>query len=280
MRCLVIGATGKTGVPLVRALADRGVAVRAASRHPAAGAAGAVENVRFDWSDRATWRPALRDVDGLYVVGPYAEPDAAVLVRDLIDAAPRVRRVVLLSILGVELLPTAIPMATWEDDVRAAGGEWTILRPNWFQQNFGHGGFTDGLRRSGELALPAGDAPVGFVDTRDIADVAAIALTQDGHAGATYTLTGPEALTHGQALKRIGAAAGRELRYVALPPDGFAERMRASGSPEYAVTWQSGLFRLIREEVNNLVTGTVTDVTGRPARSVKSYAAEYAATWR
>jgi uncharacterized protein YbjT (DUF2867 family) len=171
-------------------------------------------------------------------------------------------------------------MASWEDDVRAAGKEWTILRPNWFQQNFGHGGFTDGLRASGELALPADDAAVGFVDTRDIADVAALALTQDGHAGATYTLTGPEALTHGQALEQIGAAAGRELRYAALPPDGFAETMRAAGAPEYAVTWQSGLFRLIREGVNSLVTGTVTDLTGRPARSVKSYAAEYAATWR
>jgi uncharacterized protein YbjT (DUF2867 family) len=279
MRCLVIGATGKTGAPLVRSLADRNVTVRAASRHPADTAAGSVESVRFDWSDRTSWKPALRDVDSMYLVGPYAEAEAEVLVRELIDAAPQVRRVVLLSILGVELLPDAIPIATWEQDVRASGKEWTIIRPNWFYQNFGHGGFTAGLRASGELALPAGQATVGFVDTRDIADVAALALTEDGHA-ATYTLTGPEAFTHGQALEQIGAASGRALRYVAQPPAQFAETMRASGAAENTITWQSGLFRLIREGVNSLVTDTVPALTGHPARTVKSYAVEYAARWQ
>jgi len=280
MRCLVIGATGKTGAPLVRSLAERNVTVRAASRHPSDTAAGTVEPVRFDWSDRTSWKPALQDVDSMYLVGPYAEAEAPVLVQELIDAAPQVRRVVLLSILGVELLPDAIPIAAWEQHVRASGKEWTIIRPNWFYQNFGHGGFTAGLRASGELALPAGQATVGFVDTRDIADVAALALTQDGYAAATYTLTGPEALTHGRALEQIGAAAGREMRYVALPPAQFAETMRASGAPENTITWQSGLFRLIREGVNSLVNDTVAALTGHHARTVKSYAVEYAARWQ
>lgn len=106
------------------------------------------------------------------------------------------------------------------------------------------------------------------------------ALTEEGHAGTVHTLTGPEALTHGQALEQIGAATGRTLRYVPLTPEAFAESMRGAGAAEYTVTWQTGLFRLIREGVNGLVTGTVSEVTGRPARSLKSYATEVATVWR
>src|SRR5206468_5422799 len=131
----------------------------------------------------------------LYVVGPYAEPDAPVLVRDLLAAATDVRRVVLLSILGVDALPDVIPMAIWERQVRESGRDWTILRPNWFMQNFGSL-FRASLRDHGSLALPAGDVAVSFVDTRDIAMVATAALTEDGHSGNVYALTGPEALTH------------------------------------------------------------------------------------
>ena len=280
MRILVIGATGNTGVPVVRALADRGVAVRAASRHPADAGRRFVEPVHFDWSDRDTWEAALRAVDGVYVVGPYAEPDAPVLVRDLLDAAPHVRRVVLLSILGVDLLPDAVPMALWEEQVRAAGRESTIIRPNWFQQNFGHGGYLPALREKGALALAAGDASVAFVDTRDVAEVAALALAEGGHAGATYTLTGPEALTHRHALEQLGAAAGRSLRYVALSPAELVASMRDSGAPQWAITWQSALFRLIRAGTYGLVTDAVPALTGHPARTVKAYAEEHAAVWR
>ncbi|MEU6429860.1 NAD(P)H-binding protein [Microbispora sp. NPDC046973] len=280
MRILVIGATGKTGAPLVAALAERKVPVRAAGRRPPAAAVAGVEPVRFDWTDRATWAPALDGVDAMYLVGPYAEDERAVLVRELLTAAPRVRRVVLLSILGVESLPDAIPMAAWEQNVRESGKEWTIIRPNWFHQNFGHGGFTAGLRESGELALPAADAAVGFVDTRDIAEVAARALTEDSYGGSVLTLTGPQALTHRQALDEIGKAAGRPLRYVPLAPEAFAEGMRAANAPGYTVTWQTGLFRLIREGANGIVTETVAEVTGRPARSLRSYAEEFATVWR
>jgi uncharacterized protein YbjT (DUF2867 family) len=278
MTVLVLGATGKTGRPVVAALAARGVRVRAASRTPGAAAAG-VEPVRFDWADRATWDAALRGADGLYIVGPYAMPEEPGLVGALLAAAPDVRRVVLLSVLGVEELPDAVPMAAWEADVRASGKEWTILRPNWFQQNFGEG-FATPLCETGRLALPAADAVVGFVDTRDIAEVAAVALTEDGYAGRVLTVTGPEALSHDQVAALLGEAAGRDLRYEALDPDGFAGGLRQSGAAEWLVVWQSGLFRLMRDGGNAVVTDTVERVTGRPARSLKAYAAENAPTWR
>jgi uncharacterized protein YbjT (DUF2867 family) len=279
MNILVIGATGKTGRPVVDALVARGAKVRAASRNPAA-AAGAVEPVRFDWADRETWRPALQGVEGLYIVGPYAEPNAAVLVRELLSVADEVERVVLLSVLGADLLPPVVPMAAWEQDVRESGREWTILRPNWFLQNFGEGGFTATLRDHGVLELPAADAALSFVDTRDVAEVAAAALTEEGHHGQVYAITGPQALTHAEAVALLGDAAGRELRYVAITPEQSAERMRAAGVDERSVTWQSGLFDVMRDGVDTPVSDVVERVTGRAPRSLADYAAEHAAAWR
>jgi uncharacterized protein YbjT (DUF2867 family) len=137
-----------------------------------------------------------------------------------------------------------------------SGREWTILRPNWFHQNFGHGYFTAGLREPGELALPAGDGRVGFVDTRDIGDVAALALATEGHAGAVHTLTGPHTLTFEQAGAQISAAAGWPMKYTGLTVQEYADHLRGFSVPEWAVVWQTGLFRLIREGANGLVADT------------------------
>ncbi|MFI6322817.1 NAD(P)H-binding protein [Nonomuraea sp. NPDC050556] len=258
MTILVIGATGKTGRPVVEALRARGMKVKAASRSG---------EVRFDWADRETWAPALEGAEGAYIVGPYGEQDGAVLVGELLASAPELRRVVLLSVLGADLLPGVVPMAAWERDVRASGKEWTILRPNWFQQNFGEG-FAPALCDESTLALPAGDAPVSFVDTRDIGEVAAAALTEDGHHGQTYVLTGPEALDHHQALAILGPG----LRYVALTEEEFAGGLRRAGADDRVITWQLGLFSTIRDGENALVTDTVERVTGHPARPLSAYA--------
>jgi uncharacterized protein YbjT (DUF2867 family) len=295
MEVLVIGATGKTGRQVTDALVARGALVRAASRKveteieadaadgAAQGAttdAAPVTPVRFDWADRTTWVPALGAAEGLYIVGPTAEPAADVLVHDLLAAATGVRRVVLLSVIGADQLPAVVPMAAWEQGVRTSGKQWTILRPNWFQQNFGDGAFTAPLRDRGALELAAGDAALSFVDTRDIAEVAAIALTEDGHGGETYQLTGPQAFTYGQALAVLGDAAGRELHYTAVDPEAQTERMRTAGVPERSVIWQAGLHKLIRQGANTPVTDTVRRVTGHDPRPLAAYAAERAEAWQ
>lgn len=267
MTVVVLGATGKTGRPLCAALRARGADVRAAHRPG------------FDWADRGTWNATLTGAEALYIVGPFGEPDGAALVSDLLAAASDTRRVVLLSVLGADLLGPATAMAAWEDAVRTSGKEWTILRPNWFQQNFGEG-FAPALRDAGMLRLPAADAALAFVDVVDIADVAAAALTEDGHAGQIYLLTGPAAFTHQQALDIIGRAADRELRYVSMPVAEFEAQLQAAGLEERLVTWQLALFDLIRSGHNAIVTDTVERVTGRPARPLSAYAHDHAEAWR
>ena len=283
MTVLVIGATGKSGRPVVDALAARGAKVGAASRNPGAGRTaagdGSVIPVRFDWADRTTWAPALDGAEALYIVGPYAHPTGEVLVGDLLAEARDARRVVLLSVIGAEQLPVEAMMAHWERSVGASGKEWTILHPNWFFQNFGTG-FAPALRDRGVLELPAGDGAVSFVDTRDIGEVAAAALTEDGYAGQVLTITGPESLTHQEAVTIVGQAAGRTLTYHAVAPEQAEADSRAAGARERAIVSQRGLFQLIRDGVNAPVTDVVERVTGHAPRSFAQYAAEQAEVWR
>jgi uncharacterized protein YbjT (DUF2867 family) len=123
---------------VVEALAAGGVKVAAASRTPEAGqdAGRGVVPVRFDWADRATWAPALRDAEALYIVGAYAHPTGERLVGELLAEAPDTRRVVVLSVIGAEQVPPEAMMSPWERAVRTSGKDWTMLHPNWFFQNF------------------------------------------------------------------------------------------------------------------------------------------------
>jgi uncharacterized protein YbjT (DUF2867 family) len=278
MTILVTGATGKTGRHLVRALHAQGADVRTASRTPQPDLPASVQ-VRFDWADRSTWDAAVAGITGLYVVGPFLVPRAEDLVAELIAAAPRLRRVTLLSVMGASSPPPGMPVREWEESVRTSGPQWTILRPNWFFQNFSEHLYLPALRERGELLAPAGAARVSFVDCRDVADVAAATLTRPGHEGRTYTLTGPEALSFGEVAARLSKAAGQDIRYPATTPDEMADYLSGLGLPPVAVDWVVGLFELIRSGVNTPVTDTVERLTGRWARGFDAYAAENTGAW-
>jgi uncharacterized protein YbjT (DUF2867 family) len=181
-------------------LAARGVPVRIGSRS---------SDPPFDWDDPETWAGALYRVESVYVsyYPDRAVPGAIGAVRSFADLAVQagVRRLVLLSGRGEEEAQRA------ERVVQEAGVEWTIVRCAWFSQNFSENYLLEPLL-SGEVVLPAGDVREPFVDADDIADVAVAALTEDGHAGEVYELTGPRMLTFADAVAEIGEATGREIR--------------------------------------------------------------------
>jgi uncharacterized protein YbjT (DUF2867 family) len=165
---LVLGGTGKTGRRVAERLTARGLPVQVGSRPG---------KPPFDWDDQATWVPALRNVESVYVAyyPDLAVPGAAATVRSFAELAVKtgVRRLVLLSGRGEE------GALLGEQAVRDSGAEWTVLRASWFSQNFSEGFFLDQVL-SGEVALPAGSIREPFLDTDDIADVAVAALTEDG----------------------------------------------------------------------------------------------------
>ena len=163
---LVIGATGKTGRSVVSMLAERGETLRAVSRNPGR-ASETVPTAVFDWTRPQTWEAALADADRVYLVQPAGVADATGPVGSFVRQATDggVRRIVLLSALGVDAAPDGVPLKTVERLVQDSGVEWTILRPNWFMQNFSESFFLPPILDRGELPAPTGDARVSFIDS-------------------------------------------------------------------------------------------------------------------
>jgi uncharacterized protein YbjT (DUF2867 family) len=263
---LVLGGTGKTGRRVVERLLARGVPVRVGSRSG---------EPPFDWEDEATWAPALRDVESVYVTyyPDLAVPDAVAAVRSFAELAVEggVRRLVLLSGRGEEEAQRA------ERAVRDSGAEWTIVRCSWFSQNFSENYLLEPIL-SGEVALPAGDVPEPFVDAEDIADVADAALTEDGHAGQLYELTGPRLLTFAEAVGEIARVAGREIRYVPVSVEQYASMLAEHDVPPEYVWLLTYLFTEVLDGRNAHLTDGVQRALGREPRDFADYAREAAAT--
>ena len=263
---LVLGGTGKTGRRVAQRLVARGVPTRVGSRSG---------EPPFDWEDRSTWAPALRNVESVYVsyYPDLAVPGAEAAVRSFASLAVEagVRRLVLLSGRGEEEARRA-ELAVQESDA-----EWTIVRPSWFNQNFSESYLLEPIL-SGEVALPVDGVREPFVDAEDIADVAVAALTEDGHEGQLYELTGPRLLTFAEAVQEISAATGRDLRFQPMPIDEYASLLARYGVPAEFVTLLTYLFTEILDGRNAHLTDGVRRALGREPKDFSDYARDTAAT--
>jgi uncharacterized protein YbjT (DUF2867 family) len=263
---LVLGGTGKTGRRVVERLTRQHHPVRVGSR-----SAG----LPFDWDDPATWEPALQGVGAVYVsyFPDLAVPGAPDAIGSFADVALKadVRRLVLLSGRGEEEAQAS------EKRLIDSGADWTVLRASWFNQNFDEGYLLDPIV-AGELALPAGDVGEPFTDADDIADVATAVLTQDGHVGEVYELTGPRLLTFAETVDVIAEATGRDLAYVRIGVDDFAAGLTAEGVPGDVVELLVYLFATVLDGRNASVRDGVERVLGRPARDFADYARDVAAS--
>ncbi len=263
---LVLGATGKTGRRIIQMLADEGVPTRAGSRSAVPA---------FDWNDEAGWDACLEGVRAVYInyAPDLAMPGATDAIRTLVEKARRagVERLVILSGRGEEEAQAC------ERIVQASDLDWTLVRASWFNQNFSEGAFVD-LVQAGQIALSAGDVPEPFVDVQDIAEVAVAALTQPGHSGEVYEVTGPRMLTFAEAAAEIGRATGRDVRYVQVPHDAFVEGVASSGAPKDVVWMLDYLFATVLDGRNAHVTDGVQRALGRPPRDFADYCREIAAS--
>ncbi|MFJ6197401.1 NAD(P)H-binding protein [Micromonospora sp. NPDC092111] len=262
---LVLGGTGKTGRRIVARLQGRGVPVRVGSRSAAP---------PFDWTEPATWAPVLRDVGAVYVsyypdLAVPGAPEAVGAFTEL-AVASGVSRLVLLSGRGEEEAHAS------ERLVQSSGVEWTIVRSSWFSQNFSEDYLLEPVR-GGEVVLPVGDVPEPFVDADDIADVATAALTEDGHAGQVYELTGPRLLTFAEAIGEIAAATGRNVEFVQVSHRDYAEALAAAGVPAEVVGLLTYLFTAVLDGRNAHLTDGVQRALGRRPRDFADYAAATAA---
>jgi uncharacterized protein YbjT (DUF2867 family) len=272
---LITGGTGKTGSALAGLLRSGGVPVRVAGRRPPAGDPDAV---RFCWDDPATHSAALRGVDRVYLVPPPLTVDPMPLVGPFLVEAERlgVRRVVLLgSAIALPDAPGALEMAA---RVRARPG-WVVLRPSAFMQNFlSPHPLGERIRQHGEIRTAAGSGRVGWIDARDIAAVASALLTDpDGHPteGSDHLLTGPEALSYGDAAAIITARTGRPVRVRHSGTDEVAEQYRAAGVPAAFTAAIAAVDAGLAAGRDDGISTAVLDLTGRPPRTFAEFARDH-----
>ncbi|MCH8247256.1 MAG: NAD(P)H-binding protein [Bacteroidetes bacterium] len=262
---LILGGTGKTGRRVVERLSSRGVPNRVASR---------TGDPPFDWGDQSTWDAVLDGVTAAYIsyFPDLAIPGAADAIRTFVERAVEngVRRLVLLSGRGEEEAQLC------ELIIQRPDIEWTVVRPSWFCQNFSEGAFLD-MVLAGEIALPAGEVGEPFVDADDIADVAVAALTEDGHTGQVYELTGPRLLTFAEAVDEIARATERTIRYVQISPEAFAAGVTEMGLPEDIVWLLDYLFATVLDGRNAHLTDGVQRALGRAPRDFTDFVRDAAA---
>lgn len=263
---LILGGTGKTGRRVAGRLSAQGLPVRIAARstEPA-----------FDWSDRDSWVAALTGVSAVYITyyPDLAVPGAAETVGAFarLAVANDVRKLVLLSGRGEPEAQRA------EKLVAESGADWTIVRASWFAQNFSENFMLEGVL-AGEVALPADGVREPFIDADDIADVAVAALTEDGHIGQVYEVTGPRLMTFAEAVAEIAEAVGRDIGYVAVAIDPYVSELRKQDVPEDTVMLIDDLFRNVLDGRNAYLADGVSRALGRQPRDFAGYARDAAAS--
>ncbi|QHC27695.1 NmrA family NAD(P)-binding protein [Streptomyces sp. HF10] len=265
---LVIGATGTTGGRTAAQLTAAGHRVKAASRRatPVTGA----EPVAFDWYDPATHPAALDGADRVYLIPPLGEPDPAAIMLPFLQQARAagVRRAVLLS---SSAIPSGGPaVGTVHQALPDLFGQWAVLRPSWFMQNFtGAHAHSHSIRDEGILWTATEDGRVGFVDAEDIAAVAVRALTDEQAPDTDLVLTGPEALSYDDIATAITDVTGRPVLHRRLSYEQMRDRLATQLPLEFAAIL-AGMDRAIAEGAEDRVTDTVQRLTGRPPRTFRA----------
>ncbi|MCB0153771.1 MAG: SDR family oxidoreductase [Anaerolineae bacterium] len=282
-KILVIGATGNVGRVLTRRLAEMGEPVKAATRQPQGyGVLENVEPVLFDYDQPDTWAKALTGVDRVFSLTKNADVQPDKTVIPFFDAAKAagIEHIVFMTAMGVDQAPDALPLRQVEKYLMASGVAYTILRPNWFMQNLNPGFLLPPIQQSGAFYLPAAEAKTSLIDTQDIAAVAAVILTEAGHRGKEYTLTGGEALSYHEAAQIMSEFAGRQITYVPVDDDALRGALTGAGWLTEQAEFMVGLFQGVRQGWAAPVSPAVSQLLGRDPITFTDFARENAAAWR
>jgi uncharacterized protein YbjT (DUF2867 family) len=276
MTFLLIGSTGQVGSIVARNLVGGGHRVRALVRDPDAAAAKlgpGIEYVRGDLDDPATLPGALKGVDAAYLATPPA-PEMVGREGNFIDAAAGagLPRLIALSVLGTDV---SVPIFRFHQDIEAkiasSGIPAIVLRPGGFYSSFLFSAEAIGV---GLLPSAAGDGSHAWIDHADVADVATAVLLDAGHDGQVLKMTGPKALTYDDAAAALERALGKPVFHQRFDEEALRAQLASIGLPGWMADSFLGQHRLMRENQLSLVTSMVTDVLGRPPRTIDQWLAD------
>jgi len=274
---LVTGANGTTGSEVTRQLVASGRPVRAFLRSRAKAATlpkSGVEIALGSFEDVASLDAAMKGVKAVYLIS-FDGPDQLALQANVIEAARRasVRMIARLSASSADPESPDVLIANHgkgDRQLARSGLGHVLIRPQWFDQNFltyCPGGF---------IRLPAGEARLPFIDVRDIAAVAIKALTEPGHDGKAYVLTGPEALSHAEVAAILSQATGKRFVYEDIAPEAYRRQLIEQGASALYADLILNLFERMRRRGSAEIHDDVRKVLGRPAIGFRRFAEDYA----
>ena len=274
---LVTGANGTTGSEITGQLIAGGRPVRALLRRRENGAKlpqAGLEIATGSFEDIPSLDAAMKGVEAVFLIS-FEHPEELALQANVIEAARRagVRMVARLSASSADPEspdPLIRNHGKGDEQLARSGLGHVLIRPQWFDQNF----LT--YCPGGVIRLPAGEARLPFVDVRDIAAVAVKALTEPGHNGKAYILTGPEALSHAEVAAILSAATGKHFVYEDVAPESYRRQLIDEGASAYYADLILNLFARMRQRGTAEVHDDIRKVLGRPAISFRQFARDYA----
>ncbi len=279
---LVLGARGKLGRAVIDQLRAAGEPTRCATRDPGCCGHDCVGGgcARFDFDRPETFAPALEGVNHVFVTARPLDAAAAHVMIPFFEAcrAGTIEHVVLATALGVDRNPAAA-LHKVESYLRGSDLGWTILRPNFFMENFSHGEFQAAIAGEGVIRVAAGTGATSFISVQDIAAVAVMALREPGHMGQAYDLTGGEALDHAQVAAILAGVLERPVSYQDLPEEALRAGLEQAGLGGPQAAYLLDLYRMVRAGACAAVLPTVAQLLGRPPRTLLEFARAHAGAW-
>jgi len=283
---LLTGVTGKTGGATADVLIKQGAPLRALVRDAAKAAnieAAGVELVVGDAADKATVQKALEGVDSALLTLPNSEQQLG-MEKQFVDCAVEAGVGHIVKLSSMEAIPEAespIPSLHWQSEeyIRASGLSWTMLKPNFFMQNFLASGGS--IQQQKKFFLPMGEGKTVMIDCRDVGAVAAEVLTGDGHELQSYEITGPEMLSFSDVADRFSEVLGEKIEYVDMPADAYRERLSQFLTQEWHLNAVCELFREVKEGATPFhVTDTFQQLMGRKPMSLVQFIRDHLSVFK
>lgn len=272
---LVTGGTGKTGSRLVKQLRAGGHSPRIATRNP-----DGADQVRFDWSDLGSYEVALDNIKAIYLVAPANDQEPLTAMQPFIDRAiaSGVERFVLLSASSLE--EGGPMMGAVHRYLHDHAPSWFVLRPAWFMQNFSEQQHLPTIRDEQAIYSATGDGRVPFIDTDDIAAVAAAAFTNPDITNGDAMLTGPQSLSYDEVAEILSDVLGITITHHHLSEQELTERIQSGGLNKSYAKLLAAMDTAIAAGGEDRLTDAVVELTGKPPHDFTSFVTDNIEVWK
>ncbi|WPP41194.1 NAD(P)H-binding protein [Paenibacillus hunanensis] len=269
---LLTAGNGKTSLRIAEQLHARNYHVRNGVRRPNQSTETEREEIYFDWYDTDSYAAALEGMQAVYLVAPTMDLQPERVMNPFIEQALAlgIRRFVLLS--SASIAENGPLMGKVHHFLNQHAPEWAALQPSYFMQNFTEVAHAETIRTVGKIITATGDGKIGFVDADDIAAVAARLLTDTIPANRGYMITGPESLSYAEAAAIISNVIGKMVVHQSISEQELRDHMIAAGMDATYASALAGLDTAIRlQGIEDQVSNTVQEVTGKPPRSLRQF---------